>query len=332
MAAGPLVVTYELDAEARSVIADSLDGAGEVVFLQDFFQDESPAGRAAALSRAGVVLARNTALDLEDEELALLSNAMLLQFVTAGVDFIPLSKLPPSLPVAFNGGGYSEPMAEHGLAMTLAAAKRLFVEHAELARGQFNQFTMNRMLAGGIAGILGFGGIGVASARLLRGLGMSVQAINRRGASDEPVDWMGGPEDLDTLLAAADVLIVSAPLTRATRGLIGSRELRLMKPDAIVVNLARGEIIDEAALYRHLKACPAFTACIDAWWVEPIRHGAFRMGQPFLDLPNVIASPHNSASVRGWHLIALRRATANCRRALLGEAPQHLIGMDERLA
>jgi len=321
-----LVVTYALDDEGREIVTGALDGAGEVVGLEDHPSE----ARAEILANADVLLARNISKELGTDELGLLANASLLQFVSAGIDFIPLGGLPAGLQVAFNGGGYAEPMAEHGLAMALAATKRLIVEHDNLKRGDFNQFTANRMLAGSVAGILGFGGIGVASARLLRGLGMSVHAINRRGASDEPTDWIGRPAEFDTLLAMADVLLVSLPLTRATEGMIGARELTLMKPDAILVNLARGEIIDEAALYDHLRAHPDFTACIDAWWVEPMRHGAFHMGRPFLDLANVIASPHNSASVRGWRRTALTRATANCRRALLGDEPLHLVGPDDR--
>ena len=76
---------------------------------------------------------------------------------------------------------------------------------------------------------------------------------------------------------------------------------------------------------------PCFTACIDAWWIEPVRHGVFRIDQPFLDLPNVIAWPHNSGQGGDAHDIALRRAVENCRRALTGETPLHVIGPDERL-
>ncbi len=328
----PLVIAFGLDATRRAIVAEEIGDGGHVVYLADL----DPAARAEVLSAGPVLLAWNTAKDLRSGEAALLYGARLVQFMTAGVDYIPLSELPAEVPVASNGGAYAEPMAEHALAMMLAAAKRLLVEHTALGAGEFNQFTPNRMLAGGVCGIFGFGGIGRVTARLARGIGMRIHAINRRGAADEPVDWIGTPERLADLLAAADVLVISTPLTYATRGLIGASELARMKQDAILVNLARGEIVDEHALYDHLVLHPQFTACIDAWWVEPVRHGQFRVDYPFLQLPNVIGSPHNSAQGRsrdsGARDVGLRRALANCRRALLGEAPLHLIGPEERLA
>ncbi|MFM9942786.1 MAG: NAD(P)-dependent oxidoreductase [Hyphomicrobiaceae bacterium] len=322
-----LLVTLEANAAARAVIAAGAGPDTRVVYLADLPEVD----RAAALSQACVVLARNTAKELRTGEAALLQSARLIQFVTAGVDYIPLRDLPLELPVSSNGGAYSEPMAEHALAMALTALKRLPIEHAKLTAGTFDQFKPNRMLAGTTCGILGFGGIGVATARLMRALGVKVHAINRRGATDEPVDWIGNTADLDAMLAASDILVLSLPLTPASRGLIGQRELSLMKPDAILINMARGEIVDEAALFAHLQAKPAFTACIDAWWIEPVRHGQFRMDHPFLSLPNVIASPHNSASVSGWRDVAMRRAMANARRALEGDAPQFLVPPEDRM-
>lgn len=323
-----LVVTFPQEAKGRPFITEALGGAADVIYLADLDDDQA---RAAALRGATALLARNTAKELRPHEPALIERAKLIQFINAGVDFVPLKVFPPAIPIAANGGAYAEPMAEHALAMVLAAAKRLLIEHNALAAGTFNQHTRNRSLAGKTCGILGFGGIGVATARLMRALGMRVHAINRRGASDEPTDWIGTPADLDTLLAAADVLVICTPLTPRTLGWIGARELGLMRPDAILANLARGEIVDEAALFAHLQTHPKFTACIDAWWIEPVRHGEFRMDHPFLLLPNVIGSPHNSASVPGTGETGLRRAVANIRRALAGETPLYLVGADERM-
>jgi glycerate dehydrogenase len=165
----------------------------------------------------------------------------------------------------------------------------------------------------------------------MRAVGARVHAINRSGATDEPIDWIGTDDDLDRLLAAADVVILSVPLTPATNGLIDAHELGLMKPDAVLVNLARGEVVDEAALFAHLQAQPAFTACIDAWWVEPVRHGRFEMGHDFTSLPNVIASPHNSASVAGWRDVALTRAVENALLALSGRKPRFLVPLADRM-
>jgi phosphoglycerate dehydrogenase-like enzyme len=322
-----LVVIYELEGGGRQIVADAMAGAADVVYLADL----DDAGRAGALRKADAVLARTTR-ELRQGEIALLKDARLVQFINAGIDFVPLADMPAGVQVATNGGAYAEPMAEHALAMALAAAKRLLVEHGALARGEFNQFARNRMLAGGVCGILGFGGIGIATARLARGIGMRVHAINRRGRSEEPTDWIGTPDRLDALLESSDLLVICTPLTPASLGLIGAPQLARMKDDAILVNVARGEIVDERALYERLVAFPKFTACIDAWWIEPIRHGTFRMDQPFMTLPNVIGSPHNSAAaISGMGAVGLQRAVANIRRALAGETPLYLVPPEDRM-
>jgi phosphoglycerate dehydrogenase-like enzyme len=321
-----VVVTFVAGARDRAVIADALGASARTVYLADL----DDAGRQAALRNADAILARHTGKEVRPDETTLLDSVRLIQFVTAGVDHIPLGALPAHVPIASNGGAYADAMAEHALAMTLAAVKRLFIEHAALAAGAFNQGKRNRRIAGMTCAILGFGGIGAATARLMRAVGMTVHAINRSGLTDEAVDWIGTTADLDRMLRAADVLVVSVPLTRATQGMIGARELGLMRPDAVLVNLARGEIIDEAALFAHLQANPDFTACLDAWWIEPVRHGMFRMDHPFLGLPNVIGSPHNSASAPNAGEIGLRRAIGNIRKMLDGGQPLYLIGPDER--
>jgi len=106
------------------------------------------------------------------------------------------------------------------------------------------------------------------------------------------------------------------PLTRATRGIIGDRQLARMKHNAILVNVARAGIIDEGALYEHLRAHPDFSAGIDTWWHEPPLGEVFRTDHPFFDLPNVLGSPHNSSIVAGSHTFAARHAAANVLRYL----------------
>jgi phosphoglycerate dehydrogenase-like enzyme len=323
-----VAIAFDPGAAGRAVIADALGQAAAPVYLH---AHDDP-GRAAVLSAAAALLAYDTGKELRPGEAIRTGHLRLIQFMTAGVDHIPLSQLPPHVPLANNGGAYAEAMAEHALALALAGAKRLLIEHKALAEGTFNQFARNRTLRGGICGILGFGGIGRATARLMRAMGMRIYAINRHGASEESVDWIGTPDHLSVLLAGSDVLIVAAPLTRRTLGMIGAAEFACMKPDAILINLARGELIDETALFTHLRAHPAFFAGIDAWWVEPVRHGAFRLDHPFLTLPNVIGSPHNSASVRGNLEGALRQALGNILRVLGGEAPRNVVGAEERMS
>jgi phosphoglycerate dehydrogenase-like enzyme len=165
----------------------------------------------------------------------------------------------------------------------------------------------------------------------MRSFGMCIYAINQSGTSTEPTDFIGTTGDLEHVLRASDVVVISLPLTRATRGLIGARQFAWMKPDAILVDVARGAIIDEAALYTHLQAYPTFMAGIDTWWIEPLRGEPFRMEYPLLDLPNVLGSPHNSALVSEVIIVAARQASENIQRSLKGEPVIGIVRREEYL-
>jgi phosphoglycerate dehydrogenase-like enzyme len=150
-------------------------------------------------------------------------------------------------------------------------------------------------------------------------LGARIHAVNTSGRTNEAVEFVGTLADLDAVLAASDFLVIALPLTKSTRGLIGRRELAEMKPTAILVNVARGAIVDEEALYQHLRTHADFAAGIDAWWNEPRGKEKFSTRFPFLELPNLIGSPHSSALVPGVELLAVRRAAENVARHLRGE-------------
>ena len=311
-----IVVSHQVSPDRRSQLKSMFEDIATVCFLTDFTADE----RVRELSAADVLLSWNPARELKQKEFVLLSKLRLLQLLSAGADHVPFREFARSVIVASNVGAYSDPIAEHILAMALALAKNLFGEHLKLAQGEFSQAKLNTMLRGGVCGILGFGGIGKAAAHLMRCIGMRILAVNTSGRTEEPVDFIGTLRDLRQVLGASDVLVVSLPLTRATHGLIGRRELESMKPDAILINVARGDIINEKELYDHLVTHPDFRVGIDAWWSEPFGQGRFRTRYPFFMLPNVLGSPHNSGVVPGMNEQGTRLAAENIKRFLAGEA------------
>jgi glycerate dehydrogenase len=318
-----LIVTYTIGEAKRALLKEIFGADARLSFLVDM----PPGLREQALIDADVLLSWNLPKELGPSELGLLKNVRMIQLLSAGADHVPFDDLPRDIVIASNVGAYADPMAEHVLAMTLALAKNLFREHQNLVRGEFNQSRLNRALRGRVCGILGLGGIGRATARLMRTFGVRIHAVNTSGTTSEPVEFIGTLKDLQQVLSSSDVVVISLPLNKATRGLIGKRELAWMKPDAILVNVARGDIIDEGAFYAHLTAHPDFMAGIDAWWIEPFRSGEFRTNYPLLTLPNVLGSPHNSAMVPGMTDEGTRRAADNVKRFLHGEP---LVGVVRR--
>ena len=311
-----VAVSYPADERFARINAEVLAGDAEVVGTYELGE----ARRREVLRRAEVLLAWELPKEVPPGALRDAPRLRFAQLLPAGVDGVDFSELPDGLLLASNAGAYAGAMSEHVLAMTLSLAKRLPQRHAALAAGRFDKWEPSLTLDGAVCAILGFGGIGRATARLMRAFGARIFAVNRTGRTTEPVEFAGTLADLDRVLAVADVLVVSLPLTLVTRGLLGSREFARMKPAAIVINVARGAIIDQRALYEHLRTHPHFGAGIDTWWDEPAEDGPFRTDYPFFDLPNLIGSPHNSSIVPGTMLSAARVAAENVRRYLRGEA------------
>jgi len=311
-----VAVSYPVDDEFTRINAGVLDGHARVVFLHGRPDDQ----RRELLRQADVLIGWHLREELPAGILADSPRLRLIQLLSAGADAVDFTAIPERVTLASNVGAYARPMAEYVMAVSLALARRLPQRHADLARGEFRMWERVLTLDGAVCGILGFGGIGRATAHLMRAFGARIYGVNSSGRTDEPVDFIGTLADLDRVLAAADVLVMALPLVNATRGLIGTRELGLMKPTAILVNVGRAAIVDEGALYQHLRDQPDFCAGIDTWWHEPGPDSGFSTGYPFFDLPNVIGSPHNSGVTDGALQAGAHWAAENVRRFLCGEA------------
>lgn len=322
-----VAVSYPADGEFIAINTGVLGDSARVVFLHGRPEDECR----EILRQADVLLGWHLSQELPAGAWQDASRLRFVQLLSAGADAVDFAAIPQRLVVAGNVGAYAEPMAEYVMAVTLALARRLPQRHAELARGEFSMWKPVLTLDGSVCAILGFGGIGKAAARLMRAFGARIHAVNTSGQAGEPVEFAGTLADLDRVLAAADVLLIALPLTRATRGLIGARELALMKPAAILVNVGRAAIVDERALYEHLRDQPEFCAGIDTWWHEPGPGSRFATGYPFFDLPNLIGSPHNSGVTDGALQVGARRAAENVRRFLRGEAVTGVVRREDYL-
>jgi glycerate dehydrogenase len=326
MAAPHVAVSFAPRPRERAIIIERLSPLADIAILPEL---DGAGQRMAALDAAAVLFTWNVPRELTGDDFAHLEHVRLIQTLSAGVDHLPFAQFPAQATIASNAGAYADPMAEHVLAMTLALQKRLLAEQQKLASGIFDQSIPNRRMRGATAAIIGFGGIGQATARLLRAFGAEIIAINQSGQTDESVLWAGTLADLERALREADIVVLSLPLTRQTRNLIGARELGWMKPDAILINVARGALIEEGALYEHLSAHPQFLAGIDTWWQERFSGRPFHLNYPFFTLPNLLGSPHNSGTVSGIMAEATQHATENIARFLMGERMRGIVRRDD---
>jgi glycerate dehydrogenase len=323
------VVTYAMSEEERTICHEYLHGLTRFIFLQDV----QPHQRRDNLEKADMVVSQSfSPLEIAPEEIPLLKKTRFIQLVFSGADDVPFHLIPEHVTVASNPGAFSEPIAEHVLAMALSLAKRLHLKHDLLANGQFDQSGFSTLLKGRTCAIIGLGGNGKAVTRLMRALDMKILGINRSGTTDVPVDRIGTIEDLQEILAVSDVVVLTIPLTPKTRGLIGKEALSWMKTDTILINVARGAVIDQGALYDHLKRYPHFRVGIDTWWSEPAHHGVFSLDYPFFELPNIIGSPHVADAVPGMNPTALRLALDNVRAWFSGREVRGIVAREDYMA
>jgi phosphoglycerate dehydrogenase-like enzyme len=260
---------------------------------------------------------------------------MLVQVPGAGLDRIDRAALPAGTALA-NAYGHEIGIAEYVFGAMLAIARDFGRLDTALRRGVWaSQWAVGTPapppwpeLAGKTLGILGYGRIGAALARRARAFDMEICAIRRdvaRSASDD-LALLGGLEILDEVLRRADYVAITLPASAATRGLIGEAQLATMKRTAVLVNVARAEIVDEEALYRALTKRVIAAAALDVWYRYPTDAAPTPPARPpFHELPNVLMTPHVSGWTEGMLQARVRVIADNIRRIARGESPENLI-------
>lgn len=276
----------------------------------------SPQERASALSGAEVLFVMATPVPA-----ALLAAAPKLRFIQklgAGVDRIDLDVCTErGIGVTRLQAGNSIPVAEHTLLLMLAACRRLPLLDRETRAGRWDKEEargVNRQIHGMTVGLVGFGAIGRAVARLLLSFGATVIYYDPAQApaaveAELQATW----RPLDELIAGSDLVSLHLPLTKETAGLIDARRLAAMKPGAILVNCARGGLVDEAALHRALTEGHLFTAALDAFSQEP------PLGNPLLELDQTVVTPHTAGGTVDNFRSVAERAVRNTLAFLAGE-------------
>lgn len=232
----------------------------------------------------------------------------LLHVTGAGWDRVPTELLPPSVSIC-NTFHHGRPIAEHVMMVTLMLRRHVLDADRAMRAGRWNtvatdpSVALHPTLEGSVLGVLGFGGIGREVARLAQGLGMRVQAVRANPGGSVPadiaLDWVGGIDELERLMATSDVVVVTIPLDDSTRGIVGADALAAMKPSGLLVNVARGPVVDEDALFAALSSGAIGGAGIDVWWGAASASGeAPASVARFAPLANTVLTPHFSGHAR----------------------------------
>ena len=254
------------------------------------------------------------------------TSARLWQVLGMGLDHFDLDYWKENgMPVAHCPGPLSAiPLGECALMFILMLARRYQESHALLREGVLHQ-PSGTELGGQRLGIVGFGSSGRELASRAKAFNMEIEAVDVVPLSPEDAEHFGvvnfvGPDGLDDILPRLDYLSVHLPLNDETHNIIDGRRLALLKPGACVINVARGELVDEEALLEFLQSGHLAGAGLDVFGEEPLPTNS-----PFLDLPNVALLPHVSGSTDGTARRRAALAAENCDRVAAGLEPLHRV-------
>ena len=257
----------------------------------------------------------------------------LVQVPGAGLDRIDRSALPRGAWLA-NAYGHETGIAEYVLGAMLSWTASLCRLDGNLRRGSWDGSGMvsappRADLSGKVLRILGYGRIGRCVAQRAQAFGMAVHAVRQTAGREHAAGlaFLGGPEALDAILARADYLVIALPLSASTRGLLGARELALMKRTAVLINVARAEIVDEEALYRALARRTIAGAVLDVWYRYPSGPApTLPAHYAFNELPNILMTPHVAGWTEGTLEARARLIAENILRVARGEVPANVVG------
>jgi len=277
--------------------------------------------RRRALERAEVLFALHTPADL----MQLAPRLRWIQGVGAGVEQFAKAGVSRSRVLVTNASGVSSgSMAEFVIGRLLQVWKRFREADQWQAKHEYVR-TYGRTFAGSTLGIVGLGAIGRAVAERARALGLVVLGLRRRAAAGPdagPAHELFAPERLHEMLARCDAVVVAAPETPDTFHLIDERALAAMRRGAVLVNVARGSLVDEAALVRALESGHLGAAALDVFEEEPLPPSS-----PLWDLPNCYVSAHSSVSVDHYVDDVFDLFVENAGRYLRGEELRNRVDM-----
>ncbi|WP_163795315.1 2-hydroxyacid dehydrogenase [Mycolicibacterium sediminis] len=269
------------------------------------------------------------------EMAAVAEKLRLVHVAGAGTDRVDFAALPDGVLVA-NTFHHERSIAEYVLAASTMLRRDFLAQDRALRREVWATAVYDAAipqpttLRDSRIGFVGFGHIGQCAWELFRAVGSSGAAVTGSGRLDAEahgLDWAGDVSSLDVLLAQSDVVVVSAPLTPETTGMIGAAQLRALGPDGVLVNVGRGPLVDQRALYEALLNGGIKAAAIDVWYRYPSGPGATTApaDMPFAELANVLMTPHSSGITTDTFRGRVDDVAANVGRLARGEPLRNVV-------